>query len=147
MSGIHIMDKVSTTDGREGTVISSTILHTLDDGSVWNECQLSIIEKDYTDRMIVEELCESLGTTLKDMRSTNRKREIVNKRQAIMFVLRDRFGWTHRRVGNIFNKDHSTVTHSEGVVRDLLDIKDRTFVRMTKTLHETITHILMTMKR
>lgn len=147
MTGVfRIGDKVSTSDDRTGTVVAITTLYTLDDGSLWNERLLKMVERIYTDDMIVDELCQTLDTTRKELTTTFRKREIVNKRQVIIYILRKYFGWTLSHIGKMFKKDHSTVVHSVQVVEDLLEVNDAIFSSMIQELDSTAKHILESKK-
>ena len=143
MNTFRLGDKVRTSLGNVADIVGITVLYTLSDGSVFNSELLSLEERTYTDEAIVEELCKTLDTSRKVLQTSRRYREIVNKRQAIMYVLRKRFGWTHSYIGKQFKKDHSTTTHSVYVVSDLLEIKDKLFVDMVNKLNDTADNILI----
>lgn len=137
----RIGDTVSTDDGRVCKIVGATILYSLDDGSMWNEKRLTIVQRTYSDEMIFDELCKALCTTKKIVQQQNRKREGVLKRQAITYILRKRFGWTYSRIGKILKKDHTTSIYSIHVVEDMLEIKDDIFKDMIEQLDAAVKHI------
>ena len=49
--------------------------------------------------------------TFEDLKGTSRKREVVITRQCVMYVLAQ-FCFTRETIGALFNRHHSTVTHS-----------------------------------
>jgi hypothetical protein len=55
----------------------------------------------------------------------NRKREVVFARQIAMHLLLKNTKWTLGKIGENFNRDHSTVLHGDRVVKDLMSYHKR----------------------
>lgn len=55
----------------------------------------------------------------------NRKREVVFARQVAMHLLLKNTKWTLAKIGENFNRDHSTVLHGDRVVKDLMSYHKR----------------------
>ena len=58
----------------------------------------------------------------------SRRRDIAQKRQALMFWLRANTGLTLYAIGKIFNRDHSSVLHACNVAQDAVKYKDYIFL-------------------
>lgn len=68
---------------------------------------------------VVYLLLEELGiSSIEELQVKSRKREIVSKRQIIMYMLKWHGGFTLAQIGLIFKKDHATVLHSERAVEN-----------------------------
>lgn len=76
--------------------------------------------------MIIEECCEAYGVDPDLLPMATRKREVVECRQAAMWLA---CKWTPlglKRIGERFgNRDHSTVIHSREVMEGLIWQKDK----------------------
>jgi len=64
--------------------------------------------------------CERVNIPLEVLKSTNRKRNIVEKRMVIAHVLRNRVGLTLYQVGDCINKDHSTIMYYNKAIENFL---------------------------
>lgn len=57
----------------------------------------------------------------------SRKRELVYARQLMMWYLSENTQLTLGMIGEMFNRDHSTVIHAKGVVNDFIQFPDKNF--------------------
>lgn len=60
---------------------------------------------------IKKEVSLQTGISIKELESKSRKQEIVRARRIAMKRYREA-GFTLKKIGNIFNRNHSTVIHS-----------------------------------
>lgn len=76
---------------------------------IWQSCaslQISMMEYG-------EQLCAELGTTLAEIRTPDRHRELVEKRDSVTFDLKRMYPNKSRRaIGRVTNKDQASVYHS-----------------------------------
>lgn len=76
---------------------------------IWQSCasrQVSMME-------YAEQLCAELGTTLAEIRTPDRHRELVEKRDSVTFDLKRMYPNKSRRaIGRVTNKDQASVYHS-----------------------------------
>lgn len=74
----------------------------------------SIIKKpqNITDTQIIKAVSEYYNISIEDLISHSRKKEIVEPRQIIMYLLRDISEFSYPYIGNKMGKDHTTVIHS-----------------------------------
>jgi len=74
----------------------------------------SIIKKskNITDTQIIKAVSEYFNISVEDLISHSRKKEIVEPRQIIMYLLRDISEFSYPYIGNKMGKDHTTVIHS-----------------------------------
>ena len=93
---------------------------------------------------IIRVACNNTRLSLQELRKKSRKREHVEARQIMCYLLRCRTKMTTTSIGLIFNYDHSTVIHCCKQVPDLVlydeDFK-RKFQRIEKQLKEELTRI------
>lgn len=75
-------------------------------------------------------LLNELRTDLITMRSRSRKRELVSKRQAMIFLMRW-YGFKFHELGRFFLHDHATMIHSvHAVENDMITNKElKEFIR------------------
>lgn len=55
-------------------------------------------------------------------------------RHAVMKYLREKWHWSHERIGRAMNRNHSSVVYGAQHFTDLLDVKDTEAVYMWKEL-------------
>ena len=70
------------------------------------------IEAKQTLQKIVSETCQQFGTTMKEMISERRARQILLARQVAMWKCRTRTDHSTPRIGRFFNRDHTTILHA-----------------------------------
>lgn len=67
---------------------------------------------------------EELGITKEQILSKNREREVVNARRIIALVLLKNKVCTTTKVGELLNRDHSSISHYKKTTNHLLSIED-----------------------
>jgi len=74
-----------------------------------------------TPKQVVEAVSRKFGTTTTELKGANRSRPIVRPRQILMYLLRTDLGLPLDEVGALVGgRDHSTVLHAVGAVKDLM---------------------------
>jgi len=73
---------------------------------------------------VIQSVCGHFNVTFEDLKKVTRKRQIVYKRQMVMYFLSHYTNMTYVEIGRLFEKDHTTVIHSKDLIRNLLDIDD-----------------------
>lgn len=70
-----------------------------------------------------ESIAKELGFTMKTLSTRNRSRHLVEARQIIMYLLRERYpNYSLKNIGILFGgKDHTTVIHSIAAVQCHID--------------------------
>ena len=71
-----------------------------------------------------------------NIRSNNRKQEVVRGRQIAMYQIRKNTTLSLQEIGNIFNKDHATVIHALKVVQDIIDTRDKKYLYLVETIKQ-----------
>jgi chromosomal replication initiator protein len=73
---------------------------------------------------------------MKDIHSKSRKREIVQSRQIIMYLLKKYTNYSYAHIGcMVGNRDHATVIHSEKMIKNLLQV-DKGFTSTMNNIEE-----------
>lgn len=62
--------------------------------------------------IVLETISEVYNITVDEIRSKIRTRHIADARQLYCFVLRDRYGISHSKIGEGVNRDRTTALHS-----------------------------------
>jgi chromosomal replication initiator protein len=75
--------------------------------------------------VIIKVVCEHFSISIEELIDKSRRRPIVYRRQILMFLLVYYTRDTYQEIGNIFNKDHTTVIHSKDLINDLIGIDDK----------------------
>lgn len=75
--------------------------------------------------VIIRIVCEHFGIPFEQLKDKCRRRPVVYKRQILMFLLVYYTNDTYLEIGNLFEKDHTTVIHSKDLVKDLMSIDDK----------------------
>ena len=78
-------------------------------------------KKDPKPEGIINFAAEYFHISVKDMVSKSRKREIVQARMTVMNVLYVNKGISVTRIGQLFNRDHTTVVNAKKVVANLIE--------------------------
>jgi chromosomal replication initiation ATPase DnaA len=80
---------------------------------------------------IFSEVCDALNVTKEDLMGLSRKREIVEARQIVQYFIKEFHpSISLKSIGNMFNRDHSTVIHSLRTVADLQDANKEYYFRL-----------------
>ena len=93
--------------------------------------------KKITPDIIIEKCGEYFGVTNKDILSTSRSKEVKNARQAAIYLTREILNMSFPSIGEIFNKNHTTILYSyEKLKKDLLT--DRTLQTTVSELEKLV---------
>lgn len=80
----------------------------------------TIINNKTIAEIIIKEVSGFFEVDLEQLKSKDRHDEIVKPRQLTFYFLSLHTTYSLERIGQHLNRDHSTVSHSKGVVEDLL---------------------------
>lgn len=69
-------------------------------------------------------ICKKLNFKTEDLFENTRKKDIVLKRDIVIYILKKRLNISITNIGKIFNKNHSTVIHSLKKIEKKLENKD-----------------------
>lgn len=86
---------------------------------------------------LIKKVSNFFEVDIEDLKGVVRKRELVEVRQIIMYVLINHSKLTLKRIGMLFNRDHSTVLYSRNTVDDMLT-SDKKFRFRFQSCCETI---------
>lgn len=67
---------------------------------------------------IISRVCEAFGVTQKQMELPTRQKNILTARQVVMFILMKHTALGCVAIGKLFNRDHTTVLHACGKIKD-----------------------------
>ncbi len=70
-------------------------------------------------------VCKHFNVSIEDVKGVTRKRELVIPRQICMYILAVHSELSLKRIGLIFNRDHSTALYGRDTVIDLMDTDKR----------------------
>jgi chromosomal replication initiator protein len=73
---------------------------------------MSKSEKEQLAKDILNTVTNYYGVSIEDIKGKCRKRKIVKPRQIIMFLLRTKARMVLSDIGEVMNRDHTTVIHS-----------------------------------
>lgn len=136
MSKFNIGDTVRTNDGTVTTVTGATFLYNTKEGNLYNESQLILVERYGSDEAIVKRLCKSIDANFDLLQSPLRKRNVVNQRHCIMYILRHDYNWSYEKIGKMFNRAHCTVINAVFEVSGFISINDLTTNELITKLRE-----------
>jgi len=69
--------------------------------------------KDYTSRV---------DLTIEQLLSKSRRRELVEKRMVLAYILRKSLGMTYYDIGDAINKNHASIIHSVKTIENFLSV-------------------------
>lgn len=70
-------------------------------------------------------ICESLNFNPEDISKKTGVRDIVKKRQLIIYILNTEYKFILKQIGKLFgNMHHSTIIHSRDIIANLLQVSD-----------------------
>jgi len=82
-----------------------------------------IVSKKEMDKYLIQKLvCDEFGFSWKDIRSFNRRRDIVEARRSYCWLATTILGETLVQVGKDIDRDHTSVIHLRDSCRDLMTI-------------------------
>lgn len=77
---------------------------------------------------MVQTIADYYGISVEEMRSDNRKKELVLARSIAMWIAKKSFSWTLEKIGSFFHKNHSSVIYSlekfEDNLKEDVNLKD-----------------------
>lgn len=76
---------------------------------------------EYTPTQIIEVVAKALWLLPEDLKRKVRDRTIVDARYLAITLIKQRCGLTVKKIGALFNIDHSTVTYAVQTSQDLLE--------------------------
>lgn len=96
--------------------------------------QTKLPDENITDIMMTA--CLKTGVAYRDLVGECRKREVVEVRHILMYLLRKKYkGAALKQIGLYFGgRDHSTVIHADDKVSDMLDIGDKRTIELIVSL-------------
>ena len=83
---------------------------------------MEVQENTLTASLIIHAVSRVTGISTDDIKSHNRKREIVDARKIALFIIYDKCGYSLNRVGKIFdNMHHASIIYSNRSYFDLFE--------------------------
>ena len=76
------------------------------------------------------------NVTLRDLRNSNRKNEIVACRHAIMYLMNEKNIMSLVDIGKKLNRHHSSVIHGKNKVAMFLEIEDKATIELINLINE-----------
>jgi len=70
----------------------------------------------------ISNVCDATGILKAEVLGHGRRREVVDLRHFLMTVAYHEFGLTVKTVGNLFGRDHSSVTHAKTKIEDIITV-------------------------
>ena len=90
------------------------------------------LNKDLYNERCIEVVCDTFGVNFHQLIGTSRERKLVYCRY-ILFEYMYKYGsFTVMKIGEIFNKDYSTVIHGRRVNSNMIFSKDRIYLEMVE---------------
>ena len=77
------------------------------------------IEKEHE---LIKRVCEIRNITIEQIYSTDRRREFVEARYIVFYVLKEFCGYSLISIGDKFGKTHATVLHGVNFIKDITSI-------------------------
>lgn len=87
---------------------------------------------------IVEVVCKVTGVTVAEIRGRSQKHHIAEARQLCCCFLREFTDLTFHRIGEIIERDHSSVHHAVKTITDRVSISDQKTVKLVNEIRETL---------
>jgi|688.fasta_scaffold235543_5 chromosomal replication initiator protein len=87
--------------------------------------------------LIIHEVSSISKISVKELRSNSRKGDTVAYRQLIAYIVKNRTNKSLKKIGIFLGgRDHSTIIHSIGVVKNMIYTKDAEFmIKYNKVKH------------
>jgi len=88
---------------------------------------------------IINRVCKATGFSYDILKSKNRSIDIRTARQyAIWRIHKEVYGmgYSLKAIGQLFDRDHSTVLHTVKVINELKDVHDFLFIQINKRYEE-----------
>lgn len=81
---------------------------------------------------VIRKFAESNGCSYEELISPSRKAILPSLRKVVSYELRER-QWTHKKIGALLNRDHTTIISAIKSVNDLLSIRDEQISSLLKS--------------
>ena len=125
------MTRVTAFAGLTGQIVN---LETAQD--VLQDLIPSSTPRPLTADQIMERAAASFGFSSIDLRAKSRRQPLVLARQIAMYLCRELTDLSLPQIGNLFNRDHSTVLHAVDKVKGLIQTDHQVFERVTALSQE-----------
>lgn len=79
------------------------------------------MKDDRFDKKIVKAVCEEYGVSVDDLKSKRRFRNLLYPRHTVFYLLDKYSKSSLKEIGQIFNRDHTTVVNGRDIMQDLID--------------------------
>lgn len=128
----NVTDNARDLEGVIVSIMAHTIIYNKDvDLSlakrVINQAIKKIEKKKITSEVIENVVCEHFGLDMEQLKSTTRKREIVQARQIAMYLIKNHTGLSLSQIGaGLGKKNHATVLHACKTVQEQIEV-DKSF--------------------
>lgn len=119
-----IGDIVRDADGIEREITGASVYYKFGDGDTRTEDELELVFKTDMDERLVQTMCRKLEISYKQLCSKSRKRDYVLRRQVISYILRRKYKWSYKHIGDKINRKHCTVLYQVDCCEALLSIND-----------------------
>jgi chromosomal replication initiator protein len=70
---------------------------------------------------IIQKVCDYYDVAVEKLQIRSNRRIYVQPRQAIMYLLKKNTRLTFKKIGELFNRDHTTAIHACNTMQDLID--------------------------
>jgi len=85
-----------------------------------------------------KEYCEKVDITIEELFLKSRKRDLVEKRMVLSYVLRKSLGMTYQDIGKSLEKNHASIIHSIKTIENFLSVYPH-IKRLYSAADETLT--------
>lgn len=74
-----------------------------------------------TKEIIIREVCQKYDLSFEKLKSKTRERDITFPRHLAMYLIKRRTGMSLEKIGQLFNRDHTTVIHALESIQNYID--------------------------
>lgn len=71
--------------------------------------------------IVVKDVCRRYDLSVDDLKSECRKRDLVFPRHLAMYLIKQRTGLSLSKIGEMFNRDHTSVMHAIRTIQNYID--------------------------
>jgi chromosomal replication initiator protein len=75
---------------------------------------------------VIEKVADFYGISNADIRGKCRQRELVKARWIAMYFIRTKTDFTLNTIGDMFQRDHTTVIHALETIKDIMSLRYET---------------------
>lgn len=95
-------------------------------------------QKALTPQKIIKLVAEYYGITTENILGKSQTRDCAVPRKMAMYLVREKLGMPFIKIGDIFQRDHSTVMTSINDIKKLLEKKDETMSSIYNAIHKSL---------